>query len=139
MSNNYDAHGGREDGRHSRDLGASRSVPSSVPDREVPLGLTRTPPAIHQWLDGDVAETAVRRADTARHVDFWKRLDAEATVRREMRTPPHVLTNIMAALPEGRPETTKWYQRRIELTPAALAAVAAGLLGAGLVFGMFAR
>ena len=139
MSNNYNAHGGREDGRHSRDLGVSREIRSSVPDREVPLGLTRTPPAIHQWLDGDVAETAVRRADTARHVDFWKRLEAEAGVRREMRTPPHVLTNIMAALPEGRPEVTKWYQRRIELTPVALAAVAAGLLGAGLVFGLFAR
>ena len=139
MSDNYSAHGGREDGRQSRDTRVPRSAPSPVSDREVPLGLSRTPPAIHQWLDGDTNESAVRRGDMTRHVEFWKRLDVEAGERRQMRTPAHVMTNIMAALPEGRPETAKWYRKRLEMNPLALAAVGAGLLAIGLSLGLFTR
>ena len=74
MSDNYDAHGGREDGRSARDRQAPRHD-QPLTDREVPLGLSRTPAAIHQWLDGDASEATVRRGYTVRHVEFWKQLD----------------------------------------------------------------
>ena len=138
MSDNYDAHGGREDGRSARDRQATRHD-QPLTDREVPLGLSRTPAAIHQWLDGDASEATVRRGDTVRHVEFWKQLDTEVSARRAMRTPAHVVANIMSALPEGRPQVAlPWYRRRVELTPVVLAAIGASLLALGLAFGVFA-
>ena len=138
MSNNYDAQGGREDGRHTSDRQAPRPG-QPLTDREVPLGLSRTPASIQQWLDGDASEASVRRGDTVRHVEFWKQLDQDVSARRAMRTPAHVVANIMAALPEGRPQLAlPWYRRRVELSPVVLAAIGASLLALGLAFGVFA-
>ena len=43
-------------------------VPEQQPlaDREVPIGFAVTPAGVHEWLDGDAAETDIRRADSAR-------------------------------------------------------------------------
>ena len=139
MSNNYNAPGDHRDGGRERDRQGLRND-QPIADREVPLGLSRTPAAIHEWLDGDASEASVRRGDMARHVDFWKRLDAEANVRRQMRTPAHVMDAIMAAIPAERPAmVTPWYRRRVELSPMAFAAIGAGLVAAGLALGAIAR
>ena len=105
-------------------------------DREVPLGLSRTPAAIHEWLDGAVPESAVRKGEMARHVEFWSRVGVEAEARRAMRTPAHVTDRIMAAIPQAAPIATPWWRTRIELTPTVLGAMAASLLAVGLVIGM---
>lgn len=77
-------------------------VDRPLADREVPLpGLSAEPGSadvVHQWLDGEVAESDARRAD-ARQVEFWKRVDSDADRLRRMKTPSHVAANIMAALP----------------------------------------
>jgi hypothetical protein len=75
-----------------------------VADREVPLpGISAADDpsmvAIHQWLDGDMAETEARRADE-KQVEMWKRINDETEQRRRMVTPAYVAANIMNALPE---------------------------------------
>lgn len=105
-------------------------------DREVPLGLSRTPAAIHAWLDGDAPEASVRQGETVRHVDFWHALSAETAVRRDMRTPTGLQEAIMASLPATTPRViTPWWSRPMEMSPAALAAAAAGLLALGAAIG----
>ena len=73
-------------------------------DREVPIE-GQTAASINAWLDGDIPESAVRRADTARDVEFWLRIEKEVEVRRDMKTPAHVFQQIMEALPEATPQT----------------------------------
>ena len=107
-----------------------------VSDREVPLGLSRTPAAIHDWLDGALPESAVRKGETARHVEFWSRVGVEAEARRAMRTPAHLTDRIMDAIPQAAPVVTPWWRTRVELTPTVLGAMAASLLAVGLVIGM---
>src|SRR5574340_790363 len=58
-----------------------------VSDREVPLTGRTAMADIHAWLDGDLPETAVRRADTAHDIEFWNRLEKDVEVRRQMKTP----------------------------------------------------
>lgn len=101
-------------------------------DREVPLGqqVGRVlSPAVHAWLDGELPEAAVRKGDTARDVEFWKRLNEEAESRRHMRTPAYVQAQIMAAIPQSVPQViTPWWRREFVMTPAALVATAATLV-----------
>lgn len=101
-------------------------------DREVPLGqqVGRVlSPAVHAWLDGELPEAVVRKGETARDVEFWKRLNEEAESRRHMRTPAHVQAQIMDAIPQSVPQLiTPWYRREFVLTPAALVTTAAALV-----------
>ena len=109
-------------------------VPASRPltDREVPIGRRTTPAVVQAWLDGEVPEAAVRRGDTARDVEFWKRITAEAERRRHLRTPTHVQEAIMAALPLTAPTAiTPWYRREFVVTPGKAMAAAGALLAAG--------
>ena len=105
-------------------------------DREVPLGhiepAGRTlSPAVHAWLDGDVTEASVRRTDSARDIDFWKRLNGEVEHLRLMQAPIHVQARIMEALPRAVPTlVTPWWRRELVITPAT---AIAGLVGAALV------
>jgi hypothetical protein len=94
-------------------------------DREVPLGgqqpeehqLATT---VHAWLDGDLPEATVRRGDTARDVEFWRRINEESERRRSLRTPQHMEAQIMAALPHRAPQLiTPWWRREFVVTPAA--------------------
>ena len=125
--------------RNDAPEGAPTSRPASsrpaanrpMSDREVPTG-RRTPAAVQAWLDGDLPEAAVRRGETAKDVEFWKHLNEETDARRRMRTPAYVYDNIMNALPQTTPRViTPWWRRPFALTPAAAAAVGAGILAVG--------
>ena len=65
MFDNLNPHNGRD--RARRD-GASQQPAEPLTDREVPLGVSRTPASVQAWLDGDAAEDAIQGAD-ARHVE----------------------------------------------------------------------
>ena len=136
MNNDFTAHGDRSsNGRQERDR---QRAPLDQPltDREVPIGLARTPVAVHQWLDGETPESSVRQGDTVRHVEFWNRVGAQAEARRQMRTPEYLTAQIMAALPQGAPQTaTRWWKRPLELSPIALAAVGVTVLALGYLVG----
>jgi hypothetical protein len=60
-------------------------------DREVPLGqTTRNMAPIHAWLDGELPESAVRTAESARDVDFWRKVTEETERRRTLKTPAYL-------------------------------------------------
>ena len=92
------------------------------------------PPApIHAWLDGELPESAVRTAEFARDVDFWRKVTEETERRRATKTPAYLEAQIMAALPT---ETTAdgvqtWWAREVTMTPTTAAVAAASLLAVG--------
>lgn len=92
-----------------------------VADREVPLGQRDgMAPTLHAWLDGELPEAAVRKGETARDAELWRRINVEASQLRHMRTPVGFEDRIMAALPATAPQLiTPWYQREFVVTPAA--------------------
>jgi hypothetical protein len=108
-------------------------------DREVPLGRleseTRTlAPPIHAWLDGELPEASVRRGETSRDVEFWKRLTDEADRRRRLRTPVHLEARIMQALPQTAPQIiTPWWRREFVVTPTAAVSTLVGVMVATAV------
>ena len=86
--------------------GQRRRVPPQaekhVSDREVPLPQPSDRPlsaAVHAWLDGELDESMVAGGETARDVEFWKRLNAAASSHRRARAPRGLTDRIMAALP----------------------------------------
>jgi hypothetical protein len=101
-------------------------------DREVPL----TPQggslslAVHQWLDGELPEAAVRKSESSRDVEFWRRLNGELQQRSHMRTPAYIEARIMDALPSHAPTSmiTPWWRREMVLSPAAILGGAAALV-----------
>jgi hypothetical protein len=106
-------------------------------DREVPLlqpAERRLSDAVQAWLDGDLPESAARKADS-KDVDFWKQLDEETSRRRHMQTPAQVQARIIASIPEGLPTVIRpWYQRELVITPAiAIRAGATVLVVAALI------
>jgi hypothetical protein len=119
------------DDLHSEGLSeAPRRKPDAkrpLSDREVPLGPPGTALAdtLHAWLDGEATESSARRGDSAREVDFWKRLDDDLVRRRRLRTPAGLEARIMAALPMHAPRLiTPWWRREMVVSPSgALAAV----------------
>ena len=116
---------------------ARRDAPAARPpaDREVPIE-GHAAPSINAWLDGDVPESAVRRGDTARDVDFWLRIEREVEVRREMKTPVHVYQQIMESLPMATPRTTPWWSRSLTVTPVMAMTAAAAAVALGIVIGI---
>ena len=135
MRDNLHSSDGRSENGRERAGREREAAPLS--DREVPLDRRRTPAAVHAWLDGELAETEVRRGDTARDVEFWSRISEQSEARRQMRTPAHLQAQIMAALPTSAPavEVERWYSRAIELSPAAVIAGGIALAAAGAAIG----
>lgn len=129
MLHNSHAHDGHSEGQRR-----AHTSPKAGPvaDREVPLGpARRTPPEVHAWLDGELPESAVRRGDMVKDVEFWNRIGDEAERRRRLKTPAYVQQRIMEALPQTRPSViTPWYRREFVVTPGAGLAIAAGLVAA---------
>jgi hypothetical protein len=118
-----------------RDRRPERGAETEAPltDREVPLAQPDTgrllSPAIHAWLDGELPEAAVRRGDTQRDVEFWKRMAQVTDARRHLATPPHVQQRIMDALPHTVPQLiTPWWRREFVITPAAALGAAGALI-----------
>ena len=104
-------------------------------DREVPLPPVTTLDHIHRWLDGDAPEPTGVRGETARSVEFWRRLDEETERRRRVVTPPYVAARIMAALPEAGSTTAiaSWWKKDVQLSPATIVALAIGAFSLGLL------
>jgi hypothetical protein len=126
-------------GQESVERSVERREPeaSRVSDREVPLRSPETSPAVQAWLDGEIPESAVRFGETAREVEFWKKLNVQVDQRRQMRTPPYVYEQIMAALPQAVPaESTSWWQRAIKVTPVTALAIGGALVAAGVVISL---
>lgn len=122
-----------DDGQHldGRIRERRAEIERPLADREVPLAQSDTgrilSPAVHAWLDGELPEAAVRRGETQRDVEFWKRIADATESRRHLRTPTYVQQRIMDALPHNPPQLiTPWWRREFVLTPAA----AVGLGGA---------
>jgi hypothetical protein len=116
----------------------------ALTDREVPLDSNmRLSSAVHAWLDGDASESSLQLSDaTEKQVELWKRINSEATVRRQVTTPVYVQQRIMSALPEAAPaRALPWWRQTMSLNPVAIAAAAAGLIAAGAAIGisLFAR
>jgi len=86
--------------REARD--AAASVERPLADREVPLpGIAAADAAagvVQAWLDGEASEADARRAD-GKSVEFWMKLNGDADRMKRMKTPTHVMANIMAAIP----------------------------------------
>ena len=138
MFNAFDPKGAPEQ-PNGRDR-ADRGPEQPLADREVPIGFSVTPAGVHEWLDGDLPETDVRRADSARHVEFWNRLNAEAVARRQIRTPAHVQAQIMAAIAPAKAVAAEpWFRRSVALNPIVALAAAAALVGLGALVAMMAR
>ncbi|MGQ0643772.1 MAG: hypothetical protein ACT4P6_23735 [Gemmatimonadaceae bacterium] len=107
-------------------------------DREVPLTSHTTSDVIHRWLDGETTEPAGLRGESAREVEFWRRIGEETDRRRRMATPAHLSAKIMAALPTveaPKATTTSWRDAR--LSPGVMLAAAAGLLALGALVASF--
>jgi hypothetical protein len=95
-----------DDGLNTDGRDRGRRVPPQaerqITDREVPLPQPADRPlsaAVHAWLDGELDESAVAIGETARDVEFWKRLNDAATSHRNAHAPKGLADRIMAALP----------------------------------------
>jgi hypothetical protein len=149
MHDDMNAHEGPESADRSsarenpgRSKRGRQDLPASpLSDREVPIGVARTSDLVNAWLDGDIPESQVMGTESARTVDFWKRLDRDLETRRMMTTPSHVQQKIMDALPETTPSASvsPWWGRSMSVSPIAVAAAAAGLLALGAVVGASVR
>ena len=130
-SNSQERTAARPDAAPGRSEAPGSSASRRMSDQEVPLARPLAT-AVHQWLDGDLPEESVRRAEMARDVDFWKRIETQVDQRRHMRTPPHVINRIMESLPPSTPRVvTPWHRREFVMTPSRAVIIGAGLLAAG--------
>jgi hypothetical protein len=149
MHDDLTAHGEREESPRSRvpeppkanEVGSNRTSDGSrMADREVPIELTRTPDLVHAWLDGEIPESSVHGAEAVRHLEFWKRVDRDLEVKRQMHAPVDLTDRIMEALPQSVPSlVSPWWHHPIEMNPLAVAAAAAGLLALGAAIGVSLR
>ena len=118
-------------GKKAADGAASRPIA----DREVPLPTPGMPSPLHAWLDGDLPESAVR-ADLARDVEFWNRINKETERRRQMRTPPHVVEQIMQSIPQSVPVAAPWWRRSLSVTPVTFVMLSVGAFTLGMALGV---
>ena len=131
------------DNIHEREGGSERERPvrssdemGSMSDREVPISPVGSNDVINRWLDGELPEPTGLRGDAARSVEFWRRLGEETDKRRQMATPAHLSSKIMAALPPvaQRASAEPWWKRDLHLTPTVALAVAAAMFVLGIIF-----
>jgi hypothetical protein len=128
MHNEFNAPDGRGDARRIR---AHEEESQVRADREVPLVRKGLTDDVHAWLDGELPETTVRQSGAHEAVDFWNRIGAEMSARREVKTPTHVAAQIMAALPATTPHLiTPWYRREMVVTPGKAVAIGTAIAAA---------
>jgi len=123
--------------RRSEDTPKTRETSAARPlaDREVPLAGDPRTATLNAWLDGEVPENEARTRAGARDVDFWLRIEKEVEVRREMKTPVHVFSQIMEALPDAAPAALPWYKRQVTVSPMVAMAATAGAVAVGMAIG----
>lgn len=104
-------------------------------DREVPLSPAASIDSVHRWLDGDAAEPTGVLGDTARSVEFWRRIESETQRRRRVVTPPYVASRIMASLPDAGSSTViaPWWKKDIHLSPGLAVVLAVTAFSLGLI------
>lgn len=141
MLDRDEAQAGRtgHDQPHRDAVGDTPLADRPMADREVPLPGTpgASAMALHQWLDGDLAEAEARRVDD-KQVELWSRIATETDRRRRMTTPAHLASQIMAALPEKEVSMSLAMEstRRIGgLTTSMALAIGAGFFTLGVVVG----
>ena len=134
MHNDFNSDKSREDRGRRADNGEGARP---LADREVPLPSRKEATSVmHQWLDGEVPEAAVRAAGGDRELRFWSALGGELEMRRQVTAPVGLADRIMAALPQNTPSViTPWYVRPVEVTPVMAAGIGATLLALGLAIG----
>ena len=117
--------------------GGKQSGENNAPlaDREVPLPPVATLDHVHRWLDGEGPEPTGLRGDQARSLEFWRRMEEESDRRRRVVTPPYVADRIMALLPQTASATAiaPWWKKDMNLSPAAVVALAVGAFSLGLI------
>jgi hypothetical protein len=130
------------DDTHSDSLGEVRKRERAgypvrpLADREVPLGppSTTISRVVHAWLDGETPERDARRGEWSRDVDFWKKMDDDLARRRRTRTPAHLQSRIMEAIPQHAPRViTPWWRREFVVTPSGAIAAAVTLMAACVI------
>jgi hypothetical protein len=106
-----------------------------ISDREVPLTPIATSDVVNRWLDGELPEPVGLHGDAARSVEFWRRIGEETDRRRQMVTPPHLSSKIMAALPKAEVarQVTPAMRKTLELTPMTALAAAIGIFALGML------
>jgi hypothetical protein len=99
---------GNAKGRDQRETPSATERP--MVDREVPLPGIEAADAqagvINQWLDGEASEADARLADE-KSVQFWMKTAADTDRMGRLKTPSHVMANIMAAIPVKEPSAIK--------------------------------
>jgi hypothetical protein len=136
MHDNLNPSGSARDGRDGKKAGTSKPRDHEirpVVEREVPLGQQAEralASSVHAWLDGELPEAAVRKGETAHDVEFWRGLTDQMDRARRMRTPAHIESQIMAALPHHPPAAmiTPWYRREFVITPVAAVTTTAAIM-----------
>jgi hypothetical protein len=90
---------------------------------------------INRWLDGEAAEPTGLRGEQVRSIEFWRRVDQETDRRRSVVTPSHLAARIMASLPDTASAIAiaPWYKKDMNLSPAAVIALAIGAFSLGLL------
>ena len=128
--------GSARDGRDGTKAGAGKSRDHEirpVVEREVPLGQQTErslASSVHAWLDGELPEAVVRKGETSHDVEFWRNLTDQMETRRRMRTPSHIESQIMAALPHHAPAAviTPWHRREFVISPVAAVSTMAAIV-----------
>ena len=133
LDNTYDRDGEGESSRQPGDRPGDPRGP--LADREVPLAPVATTDVINRWLDGELPEPSGLQGESARALEFWRRVGDETKRRRRVVTPPYVAARIMASLPDvaAVPATTAWWKRDLHLSPARALVIALGAFALGML------
>ncbi len=94
-----------------------------------------TSDVINRWLDGELPEPADLRGESARSVEFWRRIGEETDRRRHMMTPAHIPAKIMAALLpiETARTTASTFKKPLQMSPVTAIAAAVGIFALGML------
>ncbi|MFN8574997.1 MAG: hypothetical protein U0132_23295 [Gemmatimonadaceae bacterium] len=114
---------------------SNRGDSGPISDREVPLAPVATSDVINRWLDGELPEPSDLRGESARSVEFWRRIGEETERRRHMMTPAHIPAKIMAALPaaETSRAATSTFKKPLQISPVTAIAAAVGIFALGML------
>ncbi|MBV6521739.1 MAG: hypothetical protein MNPFHGCM_01883 [Gemmatimonadaceae bacterium] len=131
LDNNFERDGHAEPSRER----PNRADSGPLSDREVPLAPVATSDVVNRWLDGELPEPTGLQGDAARSVEFWRRIGEETDRRRQLVTPPHLSSRIMAALPPMDTSTrvSPAIGKTLQMSPLTAIAAAVGIFALGML------